>query len=192
MNENTSSLRPKIKKEGFWDLIKFAILALIIVIPIRAFIAQPFIVSGSSMVPTFHNGEYLIVDELSYRLGDPQRGDIVIFKWPKDTSKYFIKRIIGLPGDTVKIDGSAVTIKNKANPQGFALDETYVKNKSSNEMEVTLPDNEYFVMGDNRSGSSDSRSWGTVPRNLMVGRALIRLFPFNVISFLPGKYAYNF
>ncbi len=184
--ENNVDKNP-LKKEGFWDLVKFAFIALLIVIPIRTFVAQPFIVSGSSMVPTFHNAEYLIVDELSYRLGEPKRGDVVVFKWPKDTSKYFIKRVIGLPGETVKIDGSSIIIKNKEHPEGFILSEPYVENKSQNEKEIILPEGEYFVMGDNRSGSSDSRSWGNVPRKLFVGRAFLRLFPVNKIGVLPGE-----
>ncbi len=176
------------KKSGFWDLVKFGLIALIIVVPIRTFIAQPFIVSGSSMVPTFENGQYLIVDELTYRLNEPKRGDVVIFKYPKDTSLYFIKRIIGLPGETVKIDGSTITIKNKENPEGFVLDETYVKNKSSNILQVTLPAGQYFVLGDNRSASSDSRVWGTVSKELLIGRAYLRLFPLTNIALLPGEH----
>ena len=80
--------------QSFWELVRFALIALIIVIPIRLLIAEPFIVSGSSMVPTFENGDYLIVDKISYKLGTPQRDDIVIFKYPSDTTKFFIKRII--------------------------------------------------------------------------------------------------
>src|SRR3989344_5716676 len=98
------------KKVGFWanvwDLLKFAALATIIVLPIRAYVAQPFVVSGRSMVPTFQNGQYLIVDEISYRFHSPQRGDVIIFKYPKDPTKYFIKRVIGLPGETVEIKGN--------------------------------------------------------------------------------------
>jgi signal peptidase I len=140
------------------------------------------------MVPTFENNDYLIVDELSYRINEPHRGDVVIFKWPKDTTKYFIKRIIGLPGETVKIAGNTIIIKNKDNPDGFILNEPYVKNKSNDEMEVTLPENQFFVMGDNRSGSADSRAWGTLPRSLMVGKAFLRLFPFTSLTVLPGNY----
>ena len=183
---NNPPVVPQKKKEGFWDLIKFAILAILIVVPIRAFVAQPFIVSGSSMIPTFKNSDYLIVDEISYKFEAPKRGDVIVFKWPKDTSKYFIKRIIGLPGETVKIKGSLVTIINKDNPNGLVLGEPYVENKSDNTLEITLPDDQYFVMGDNRSGSSDSRAWGNLPSDLIVGRALVRLFPVNKISLLPG------
>jgi signal peptidase I len=179
------------RAHSFWEMVRFAILALLIVIPIRTFVAQPFIVSGSSMVPTFHDNEYLIVDELSYRFNDPQRDDVIVFHYPKDTTKFFIKRIIGLPGETVTINGSRITISNNANPQGFVLEEPYVKNESSNEMSTTLNDSEYFVMGDNRIASSDSRVWGTLPKNLIVGRAYIRLLPLNVLSYMPGSYKLN-
>jgi signal peptidase I len=182
---------PESGARSFWEMIRFAVLALIIVIPIRTFIAQPFIVSGSSMVPTFEDGQYLIVDELSYRFNDPQRDDVIVFHYPKDPSKFFIKRIIGLPGDTVTITGSKVTINNAAHPKGFVLSEPYVKNASSNEMTATLESGEYFVMGDNRIASSDSRVWGDLPRGLIVGRVLFRLLPASAISYLPGEYDQN-
>src|ERR1035437_1972728 len=115
------------KKTSFLkDTAIFAIIALAVILPIRFFIAQPFIVDGSSMDPTFATNQYLIVDELSYRFEPVSRGDVIIFKYPNDTSKYFIKRVIGLPGETVQIDGSKVTIINKTNLQGFVLTEKYV------------------------------------------------------------------
>lgn len=178
----------KTTKQSFWELVRFAIIAVAIVIPIRVFIAQPFIVSGSSMVPTFKNGEYLIVDEISYRLSDPTRDDVVIFRYPKDPKKFFIKRIIGLPNETVDIKGNEITITNKEHPEGFSLSQPFVKNMASNVTHFELGKDEYFVMGDNRSASSDSRYWGAVPRNLMIGRAFLRLFPLNQISIFPGKY----
>jgi signal peptidase I len=181
---------PKQKKEGFFsEIVKFTIVALLIVLPIRMFIAQPFIVSGASMDPTFETGEYLIVNQLSYHIGNPSRGQIVIFKYPKDESKYFIKRVIGLPGETLAIDGTTVTIKNAAYPLGFKLNEPYIstQNEKEDKLTVELKAGEYFVMGDNRRQSSDSRSWGTLPRNLIVGTPLIRLFPFERISLLPGS-----
>ena len=118
----------KTKIQSFWELVRFAVIALIIVIPIRIFVAEPFIVSGTSMVPTFNNGDYLIVDKLSYELGNPHRDDVVVFRYPGDTTKFFIKRIIGLPGETVDIKGNVVTITNAAHPNGFTLDESFVKN----------------------------------------------------------------
>lgn len=182
---------PRPKKSflrSLWDLAGFAILAVIIVIPIRMFVAQPFIVSGSSMVPTFDNSDYLIVDELSYHLGDPERFDVVIFRYPKDPNKFFIKRIIGLPGEEVNIKGNQVTITNKDNEQGFAIDQPFVKNPGNNTLTIKLGSDEYFVMGDNRSASSDSRYWGPVKRNLLVGKAFLRLLPLKNIDVLPGSY----
>ncbi|MCX6755477.1 MAG: signal peptidase I [Candidatus Nomurabacteria bacterium] len=175
-------------KESFWELVRFAFIAIVIVIPIRIFVAQPFIVSGTSMVPTFQNGQYLIVDEITYYLQNPKRGDVVVFRYPNDPSKFFIKRIIGLPGETVKVKAEQTIIINKEHPEGFNLDQSYVKNHSEDSSIKVLNNDEYFVMGDNRSGSSDSRYWGPVPKKLLVGRALIRLLPINKISFLPGYY----
>lgn len=169
------------------EILRFAIIALIIVIPIRMFVAQPFIVSGASMEPTFHNGQYLIVDQLSYYTGEPTRGDVIIFKYPKDPSKYFIKRLIGVPGDTVSINGNVITIMNEANPEGFELNEPYVAHMSPNTtLTEVLGPGEYFVMGDNRDNSSDSRVWGILQENLIVGRAFLRLFPVDQVNYLPG------
>jgi len=190
-NLNTTQAPKESRAHSFWEMVRFAILALLIVIPIRTFVAQPFIVSGNSMVPTFHDNEYLIVDELSYRFNEPKRDDVIVFHYPKDTTKFFIKRIIGLPGDTLTIDGSKVTIKNDKNPEGFVMDEPFVKNQSSNQLSITLGEGEYFVMGDNRIASSDSRIWGTLPKNLIVGRAFIRLLPLSNIGYLPGSYSLN-
>jgi len=178
----------KTSGQSFWDILRFAVLALAIVIPVRLFIAQPFIVSGSSMHPTFENGEYLIIDELSYRLGEPERDDVVVFRYPKDQKKFFIKRIIGLPNETLEIKGNTITIFNEEHQNGLELVEPYVKNNSKNNIRTTLKSDEYFVMGDNRSASSDSRYWGAVKRNLLVGRALFRLWPLGRISVSPGNY----
>ena len=178
----------KTKSQSFWELVRFAIIAIAIVIPIRIFIAQPFIVSGSSMIPTFQDGEYLIVDELSYRLGNPKRDDVIIFRYPNDQKKFFIKRIIGLPNEIIDIKGNEVTITNKEHPNGFKLDQPYVKNTANNNIRLELKDNEYFVMGDNRSASSDSRYWGAVPKKLLIGKAFLRLLPISKIDVLPGNY----
>lgn len=189
-NELAYSSQPK-KENSVWEIVKFALLALIIVIPIRTFIAQPFIVSGSSMVPTFQNGEYLIIDEISYRFNEPKRGDVIVFRYPKDTSKFFIKRIIGLPNDTVIINGQTITIKNSLHPEGMTLTEPYVENQATNEISTTLGADEYYVMGDNRSASSDSRIWGTVPKKNVIGRAFLRVFPIGKADVFPGEYILN-
>jgi signal peptidase I len=172
------------------EIVRFSLIAILIVIPIRMFIAQPFIVSGASMAETFHSGEYLIVDQLSYYFQQPQRGEIVIFKYPRDPSKFFIKRVIGTPGDTLEIDGTTVTITNEEYPDGIVLDEPYIKSmKPSARVTETLGDHEYFVMGDNRDQSSDSRTWGILQESYIVGRAFLRLFPPGELDYFPGSAA---
>lgn len=178
----------KTKWQSFWELVRFAFIALIIVVPIRAFVAEPFIVSGNSMVPTFTNGDYLIIDKISYELGSPKRDDVVVFRYPGDTTKFFIKRIIGLPNETVDIKGNNITITNIEHPESFKLNQPFVKNISNNEEHIVLKNDEYFVMGDNRSASSDSRAWGPVKKELLTGRAFLRLLPINKIDLLPGNY----
>jgi signal peptidase I len=179
---------------SFWgEIIQVIVISLVIVIPFRLYIAQPFLVSGPSMDDTFANGEYLIVDELTYNFQDPQRGDVIVFHYPLDTKKFFIKRIIGLPGETVEFKDEKVTIckpdcitdKNK-----FTLNEPYIKidkNIPRADTITTLKTDEYFVMGDNRSYSSDSRIWGPVPKDFISGRVFTRLLPLGRIGFLPGK-----
>jgi len=175
----------------FGEVIKFVLIAVFVVLPIRLYIAQPFIVSGSSMDPTFLNGEYLIVDELSYRFEDPHRGDVIVFRFPQDTSKFFIKRIIGLPGETVHLEGTAVRIENKEHPEGFFLDEPFLALNTRNFLRIQLDDNEYFVMGDNRPASSDSRIWGPLQKEYIIGRAFVRLLPVNKFNLFPGEYDYQ-
>ncbi len=172
------------EKNKFWsELIKLLLLAVFIVIPFRMFVAQPFIVDGASMDPTFRDKQYLIVDELTYRFTPPERGSVIIFKYPNDPSKYFIKRIIGLPGETVKIDNGQVTVINLARPEGFVLTEPYVVFKKADSSTLKLSNDEYFVMGDNRLGSADSRMWGPVPKTDLIGRPILRVWP---ISVWPG------
>lgn len=176
----------------FLETIRFAAIALLIVLPIRWFIAQPFIVSGASMEETFHDSEYLIVDQLTYRFEEPKRGDVIIFRYPLDHSKFFIKRVIGVPGDTVSVDGQTVTITNAEHPEGMILNETYVNGSTKeNNTTLTLGPDEYFVMGDNRDHSSDSRSWGVLQKEEIVGRAFLRLFPPAKADILPGAYELN-
>lgn len=178
------------QENSFFELARFALIALIIVVPIRWYVAQPFIVSGASMEDTFHHNEYLIVDRLTYRFEEPERGDVIIFRYPNDPSKYFIKRIIGLPGETVVIDGSRVIIENDDHPGGLILDEPYISSmEKTGSQSLALAAGEYFVMGDNRDHSSDSRIWGVLKRDEIIGRAWLRLFPPAKLSFLPGNHA---
>jgi signal peptidase I len=180
---------PQAKKDNFiLETIKFIVLALIIVGPIRLFIAQPFIVSGASMDPAFHDGQYLIVDQVSYRVGSPARNDVIVFRPPVAPKSYYIKRIIGLPGETVEIRGNEVIIKNKETPEGFKLPQPYVfaDNQKIDNLTITLGPEQYFVMGDNRLASSDSRTWGPVSEDNIVGKPFMRLFPLQKFSFYPG------
>jgi signal peptidase I len=187
--EKKPEVKTKEKKaQSGWELLRFGVIALVAVFLVRTFIVQPFIVSGSSMFPTFQNGQYLIVDEISYKLEAPKRDDVIVFRYPDDTTKFFIKRIIGLPGETVDIKGNDVYITNAEHPTGFKLDEPFVENTANNSMHFVLTNNQYFVMGDNRPNSSDSRYWGPVPKNLLIGRVFLRLWPVNGIGVLPGHY----
>ena len=185
------------RKDSFWkEIIKFTFLVLVVVVPFRLFVAQPFIVSGASMDPAFADGEYLIVDQLSKRFEPEQRESVVIFRYPEEPEKFFIKRIIGLPGETVKINDGVVTIYNADFPEGksagITLVEPYVseENKKADDFRAVLSADEYFVMGDNRLGSFDSRAWGPVPKDLIIGRPIIRLLPISKMNFLPGDFSY--
>jgi signal peptidase I len=171
-----------------WELVRVFVIALLIIVPLRVFIAEPFIVSGSSMVPNYHNREYLIIDKVSYRQHEPQRGDVVVLRYPKDPTQYFIKRVIALPGETVKIDKGSVFIFNKETPNGTQLDEQYLPNQGitfGSAEPVTLGPDEFFVLGDNRLASSDSRVWGILPKDEIVGRVWLRVFPLQNFGFTP-------
>jgi len=173
----------------------YLVIALALALVIRFFIAAPYIVSGSSMEPNFENWNYLIVDRITYDFNPPQRGDVIVLNLPEDTSRALIKRIIGLPGETVKLTGTnpTVTIVNASHPEGFTINEPYISQSNfggSSDITVTLDENQYFVLGDNRKVSADSRIWGILPRSDIVGRVLLRLYPFNGLGILPEEARY--
>lgn len=173
------------------DLFTLAFLIIVVVIPIRLFVISPFVVDGESMHPTFENLDYLIVDELVYDFEAPARGDVIVFRYPDNPALFYIKRIIGLPGETVSITHGIVTI-TQPNGKSFTLSEPYVVNDDTTYTKsVTLSASEYFVMGDNRPNSSDSRIWGPLPRNDIIGRVDFRLLPLTKIGFYPGATAYS-
>jgi signal peptidase I len=182
-----NNVEKKFEKQGAGDFWRFLAIVIFVILPLRLFVIQPFVVSGDSMYPTFENRDYLIVDALSYKLENPSRGDVVIFKYPYDTTRYFIKRIVGLPGETIRIQGKKVTIINKENPKGMVLDESYLTYENDSDTNITLKDDEFFVMGDNRPVSSDSRTWGPLEKEYIVGRPLLRLFPVPHAGVFPGK-----
>lgn len=164
------------------EIFEFALIAIFIVLPFRLFIAQPFLVNGQSMYPAFNNGDYLIVDQLTYRFQEPKRESVLIFKYPNDPSKYFIKRVIGLPGEHLEIKEGQVYIN------GEKLEENYIELTKIDNLSVTLDNDKYFVMGDNRAGSSDSRAWGPLEEKYIIGRPVIQLLPVTDLSILPGNY----
>jgi len=171
------------------EVLSFGAIALLIVLPIRIFIAQPFVVSGSSMDPTFENGQYLIVDQTTYHFNEPKRGDVVIFRYPKDPSKFFIKRIIGLPGEIVHTKGEQVSVTSKDGSTTTIAEPYVVNHGNGTDIDLTLRSSDYFVMGDNRPASSDSRTWGVLPRENIVGRAFLRLYPITSLATFPGDVA---
>jgi len=167
------------------ELIKIAVIAFLIVAPIRYFLFQPFIVSGASMAPNFATGDYLIIDEISYRFSDPQRGDVIVFNAgfiPGYSNQRFIKRVIGVPGETVNITNGEIKIVKDG--VKIILDEKYLPDdfKTYGDENITLKPDEYFVLGDNREYSYDSRMWGVVPRNDIIGKAFLRVFPITTFS----------
>ncbi|MDD5397381.1 MAG: signal peptidase I [Candidatus Moranbacteria bacterium] len=186
-----------------WEVIKVFIWALVIIVPIRVFLFQPFFVQGASMETNFKDGDYLIVNELGYKktsvdvggthlfdvnsFKDLSRGDVVVFRYPRDPSQFFIKRVIGLPGEKVEVKSGIVTIFNSQHPNGFVLDEhTYLPAglSTSGDVSMTLSDQEYFVLGDNRQFSHDSRAWGPLPKYDVIGKVLIRAWPFSKAEIL--------
>lgn len=172
--------------EIFSEITSFIMIIIFVVIPVRMYVAQPFRVSGDSMINTFHNKDYLIVDQLSYNFVSPKRGDVVVLRHP-ESNHFLIKRIIGLPGETVVVTGANVSIRNSEYPDGFPLDESFLDNPGDEyPQEFIVTDDHYFVMGDNRPYSSDSRSWGLLPRENITGRPILRLYPFTNIEVFPG------
>jgi len=174
-----------------WSLFEIAetlVISLVAVFLVRSFVAQPFLVSGSSMEPGFTDGNYLLVDEVSYRLREPERGEVIVFRYPKNHKAFYIKRIIGLPGETVQIERGKVTVKSSAKEE--VLEEGYATPSwTSGNTNLTLSESQYFVMGDNRNFSFDSRSWGPVKKEEIVGLVRFRLWPVNqVMAFTAPSY----
>lgn len=169
------------------EIALFLVLAVVIVLPIRLWVAQPFVVQGESMHPTFENADYLIVDELTYHFSQPQRGDVVVFRAPPNPKEFYIKRIIGLPGETVHINSGKVTV-TKTDGTSLTLNEPYaVVEDATYTLDQTLGPDQYFAMGDNRPESSDSRIWGPLPRANIAGRVIFRLLPPSGFGTFPGK-----
>jgi signal peptidase I len=163
-----------------WEIAKVIIISLAIIIPLRFFVFQPFIVQGNSMEPNYANGEYLIIDEISYRFKEPQRGDVIVFRFPRNPSQFYIKRVVGLPGETVEVESGRVIITNDQHKGGLEInEESYLGQPqfTPGDAKVVLGPTEYFVLGDNRDASSDSRGWGPLDEEFIIGRSWLRAFP---------------
>lgn len=181
---------------NIFDFLKVVFVSLLIILPIRYFIIQPFYVKGASMEPNFHDHEYLIIDEISYRFNEPQRGEAVVFRYPLNPKEYFIKRIIALPNETVEIIDGDIYVFNDENPDGFILNESLyldksVKTYNLEEGPISVGESEYFVLGDNRHASMDSRSFGPVNKSFLVGRVMLRAWPFRDFTFFNNLNYYN-
>ena len=169
------------------ETIQIFLIALAIVVPVRYFLFQPVFVNGASMEPNFVSGDYILVNEISFRFNDPARGEVIIFKNPQDKSHYFIKRIIGLPGETIEIKNKKIKIYNTEFPGGKIIEEDYIiDEETEGNLRVLLKEEEYFVLGDNRGHSSDSRNWGSVPRNNIIGKAWISISSSVGVSVIPS------
>ncbi len=175
-----------------WEIAKVLIISAAIILPIRYFLIQPFFVKGASMEPNFHDQEYLIVDEISYRFRQPDRGEVIVFRYPRNPQEYFIKRIIGLPGEDVQIKDGKVFIFNENYPEGFVLDETYLPPNfatfNQDETRVKVGPDEFYVLGDNRGASKDSRYFGAFDKSFITGKILFRGWPINKIQFFNKSY----
>lgn len=187
-------------RELLLEMGKILLLAVAIIIPIRVFFFQPFFVQGSSMEPNFEDGEYLVISEFGYKHTTLpliegyavrpwkvlERQEPVVFHYPKNPEQYYIKRVIGLPGESVEIKGNKVIITNKIHPDGYVLNEGAYLDKSVSTTDMArlkLGDDEYFVMGDNRPFSYDSRAFGPIKKQAVIGRVLIRAWPISRVDF---------
>ncbi|MBI1961043.1 MAG: signal peptidase I [Candidatus Liptonbacteria bacterium] len=173
-------------KKALFSLLEIAevgIISLIIITVVRSVLVQPFLVSGASMEPNFSNGDYLLIDELTYRFRQPERGEVVVFRYPKDPDVFYIKRVLGLPGERVTVKDGGMTIENGEYPRGMNIDEAYLPAglETRGDVDVDLGPGEYFVLGDNRQYSYDSRSWGAVAKDKIVGVVRLRLWPLNKV-----------
>lgn len=177
----------------FVDVIETIVVAAAIFVVVYLFLLQPHQVKGASMEPNFHDNEYILTDKISYRFGEPKRGDVIIFKSPTNTDLDFIKRVIALPGEKIEIKDGKIVIYNKENPNGITLNENYqtVQPTSLDRdgflkegTAVEVQADSYIVLGDNRLQSYDSRAWGAVPKKNIIGKAWVRYWPLNKFGFV--------
>lgn len=172
----------------FWEIAETLAIALLSIFVIYSFVAKPFVVNGASMKPNFSDGDYILVDEITYRFREPERGEVIVFKNPNNEAEFYIKRVVGLPGEKVVINANTVKIN------GEVLNENYlpIENSVSGERVFDLGAREYFVMGDNRAESFDSRNWGPLKRNEIIGSVRLRFWPMNQIQIFKRAVNYSY
>lgn len=184
------------KDESPSKLLLLIVIILVIVKLIQGFIIQPFLVDGGSMLPTLESGELLIIDKLPFDINNLKSGDVIVFRHVKEdqyNGQFFIKRLIGVPGDRVVVQNGVTTIYNKENPNGEILNESFIRYPDFEKtLDITLGTNEYVAFGDNRAESYDSRSWGIIYKKDIAGKAVFRLFPFSKIGSEPGAVKIDF
>lgn len=181
------------------EIMKLSLIALVIITPVRLFVAQPFIVSGASMHPTLEVGEYLVIDKISKNFDALKRGEVMVFRYPLDPEVYFVKRVVGLPGEVLKITGDTIAIQSEDGESFIPVSEPYVATPTPDSggvlpknatFTVTLEDDEYYMLGDNRPFSSDSRVWGPLKKKYFIGHAVFRLMPLSRMELYPGDYTF--
>ncbi|EKD23852.1 MAG: hypothetical protein ACD_81C00165G0003 [uncultured bacterium] len=173
------------------EIIEIVLVAVLVVFGVRTFLVQPFLVSGASMEPNFHGGDYILINELSYRFREPERGEVVVFRYPGDEKTFFIKRVMGLPGERIVVTDGELYVYSEENAEGKLITEGYLPRdlRTVGEKDITLATGEYFVMGDNRDASFDSRQWGALKRDEIIGSVWVRLWPLNkVMAFEKPSY----
>ncbi|GAC1478643.1 MAG: signal peptidase I [Candidatus Dormibacteria bacterium] len=175
------------QKSFLRDTLEIVFLALVLYVVIQ-YAVQTVHVLGSSMAGTLHDNDLLVASKISYKLHDPQRGDIIVFKPPNEDSRDFIKRVIALPGDKIRITNSVVFINGQVLREPYLPEKwTYNNNWPADGQDKLVPADQYFVMGDNRNHSSDSRSFGFVERDAILGKAEVRIWPLEQVGFLTSK-----
>lgn len=172
------------KDNAFYETLRTVVLVLLTAFIIRVFIMQPFLVQGASMEPTLANSEYLIVEKVAYKFRQPERGEIIVFRAPVNWTENYIKRVIALPGETIRIEDNKIYINSKVLEESYIDADGVSFDNPDYSLELTLGEDEYFVIGDNRNHSSDSRSWGPLPRQNIIGRAFMAIFPLDFFGII--------
>jgi len=189
---DTPQKKPMTLKSFLREMLEIVLIIVLVVLPFRIFVAEPYIVSGASMSNTFETGHYLIINKFWHKFDGLERGDVIVFRSPTSPSESYIKRVVALPGETIRISNNTVSVRG-ANEEVFSpLEEPYTSSRTYANLEQTLTEEEYFVLGDNRSNSSDSRSWGPLNKSLIKGEPVLRLYPFSQVTPMPGTEVFDY